>query len=773
VKNKVLIFINLLFIINCFSKNEVNIFENINILENFYNANPESPDYDNKNPFKPDYSSYYNKQTPTKIENITNKLLSYIGMEKIYWNETKFKSLLKKVIKLQEIQNPNKTHIVKITPEKTTNFIVFTEVQGAFHSLIRNLNELIKLKIIDKNLKINPDHFIIFNGNILGRSPYLLETFTIILKLIEKNPKNVFFIKGEYEIKENWKNFGLKKELQKKLTRKSLKTIPLEKELNDFLKLQPLAIYINDLISQDPGFIRISYFDRSYKDLNEIYYSHFLQNKPQNTIEYFELKDNIMTNKQIKIKSIIKGEKKITSYKKTDGLTSVLPDKGASAWISFSSPTKPNQNLYQFINDAFVILTIQNETDPKLTLLKQNSLNPAGFIKIAYNAYTQNEYDKKDSPDMKSKPKEVVAQKEILSTEVDTQKEILLGTTMDLSGELSETSRQVLSGLYLRINQENEKGGINGKQIKLTYLDDRYNTRIARENIQTLMNAGIKTLLTPVGSLTLKSILPIIQKENLAVIFPEATTPEFRNKDIKNIVHLFASSDQEGKVLIEYLLKQYAPSKIALFYRPEPFSLGALEAIKKVLKEKNLIEKKDWIATYHLPNSLDLSQPVKEIKKFNPEAIVLLSTSLVVQNLVKELGLEFLFNKQISAISSCSGTAFKTFLRGNSLKFINTQLIPDPVQSQLQIVEKFRQAAKISGDPLGGFILEGYMSADIFINLLNKINGTITAEKILQITENIKNYDYSGLKLNFNPQTREIANYLWLDDDGQVTMHTY
>lgn len=773
-KNKIIVFINLLFTISCFSKNEINIFNNINSIEKYYKANPEFPKYDNQNPLNPDYSSFYNKQSHTKIENMANKLLNYIGIGKFDWNANVFKNLIKKIIKIQKKQNPDSDYIIKITPQKTSNFIIFTELDGAFHSLTRCINELIKLNILNKNLQLQPNNFIIFNGNVLGRSPYLLETFTIILKLIEKNKNKVFFVKGEYEIKENWKNFGLKRELQKKLTRKVLRKIPLEKEINEFLKLQPLAIYINDLISQDTGFIRVSYFNRSYKNLNEIYFSDFLQNKPKNIIDYFKLKNNIITSKQAKIKSIIRGEKKITSYTKTNGLSAVLPDRGASSWISLSSPTKPNQILYHFRNDAFLILTIQKRKIPKLTLLKQDSLNLSGFTKMTYNTYTQNKYGKQNSQKaLKPKLKQIINFPKISFPKIDTQKEILIGAIMDLSAEMSESTRQLLNGLYLRINEENEKGGINGKFIKFIYLDDKYNAKVAKENIQTLINSKVKILLASTESLTLKPILPIIEKENLVIIFPKATSPEFRKGSLKNIIHLFASSKEEGTILIKYLLKQDNPSKIALFYQPEPFSLGALDAIKKILRKHNLVEKKDWIATYHLPNSLDVSNAVKKIKQFNPEAIIFLSSGLIVQNLVKELGLEFLFNKQMLGISTCSGSAFKTFLRGKNLKFINTQLIPNPIQSTLPIVKKFRQAAKKSGDPLGEYILEGYISADIFIDFLNKIGGTITPEKIIQIMEDTKNYNFEGIKLNFNPQKREIANYVWLDDNGKITMYSF
>lgn len=773
VKKSILIIIILFFFINKQANAEIKIFENLQTIKMIAKKTTEYPNADNKNWLKPDYSNFYKQTTPTKIQYYTNNFLNLFGIGKTAWNSNKFKKLLKKIINIQTDKYPKNNYIIKITPNTKSNFVIFTELEGAFHSLIRDLNELMQLKILDTNLKINSNDFFIFNGNLLGRSPFILETLTIVLKLIEKNPNNVFFIKGEYEIKNNWKNFGLKKELQMKVPRKNLEDIPLENEINDFLQLQPLAIYINDKDNIDPGFIRISYFDRNYETLDEINFSDFLNKQSDLKINFFNLKNNVITNKKANIKAIINGEKRITSYKKIDGLTSKIPEKGARAWVALSSPIKANQELYKFINDAFVILNLEKNKPIIINLFKQNALKPEGFKKTKYDLYSQEHAIQKIKTTKLSKLEKEENNQNIKpqTTELDAQKEILIGTIMDLSAELSENARYFLKGLYLRINEENNKGGINNKKIRLIHLDDKYDTQLTKKALQSLIDSGIQILLSPLGSLTLSAILPLAEKENINIFFPEATSPIFRKKELKNIVHFFASSQKEADVLTNYLLKEYSPSKIAIFYQTEPFSIGALNGAKDILKKYNLIEGKDWIATSHSPTSLDVSAAVKEIKNFNPDAIILLSATLGVQSLIKELGLDFLFGKKILGISSSASSAFKTFLKDKNLKYINTQLTPNSELSDLQIVQDFRKEATLQGEAASEFTLEGYISADIFIDMIKKIKGTITNKKIMNIIENLKDYNYKGLKLNFNPETREIANEVWLEDGDKTNIH--
>jgi hypothetical protein len=67
------------------------------------------------------------------------------------------------------------------------------------------------------------------------------------------------------------------------------------------------------------------------------------------------------------------------------------------------------------------------------------------------------------------------------------------------------------------------------------------------------------------------------------------------------------------------------------------------------------------------------------------------------------------------------------------------------------------------GLPIHFSSLEGYIAASIFIDLLKKIDGEITKEKIIEQAEKIKKYDFKGLSLNFNPKNRNLFGCVFLD----------
>jgi hypothetical protein len=49
------------------------------------------------------------------------------------------------------------------------------------------------------------------------------------------------------------------------------------------------------------------------------------------------------------------------------------------------------------------------------------------------------------------------------------------------------------------------------------------------------------------------------------------------------------------------------------------------------------------------------------------------------------------------------------------------------------------------------------------IDTLKKLELPITQEKFNQKIESFKNYNFKGIVLNFNSQTRELTNCTWIE----------
>ena len=197
-----------------------------------------------------------------------------------------------------------------------------------------------------------------------------------------------------------------------------------------------------------------------------------------------------------------------------------------------------------------------------------------------------------------------------------------------------------------------------------------------------------------------------------------------------------------------------------LFYQNDVFGKSLLQGARKVLKERNIT---NWVEVPHGRGDVNLAQQIEQIKKASPDTIIFLTLTINVQELIRQIGVEYLAGKKLLGSSEFGEDVFKKFMQDKGLTITNLNVTPNPETSKLEIVEEFRKLAKQANVPIDVFALESYICADIVFYLVNKVKGKITKEKIIKVTETIKDYEHKGLTLNFNPQTQELANSVWID----------
>ena len=120
--------------------------------------------------------------------------------------------------------------------------------------------------------------------------------------------------------------------------------------------------------------------------------------------------------------------------------------------------------------------------------------------------------------------------------------------------------------------------------------------------------------------------------------------------------------------------------------------------------------------------------------------------------------------KYLKLFGISSITTVKEIARKRNIPYVCTQFVPDPIKNtDLEIVRLAQKDINQKGYVLNSMSIEGYIAAAIFVDLLKKIEGDITKEKIIEQAEKLKNYDFMGLKLDFDPQTRSISKGVWIN----------
>lgn len=376
----------------------------LTLLQRYAKQMPEYPDPDNDDPLNPDYTSFHESYLPS----FWGRVIRFFGFKDGYlWSAGYFKTLMKKVTKQRELNGQTGRFIEKFTPKTGSKFIIFGDIQGAYHSLVRDLTELHRQEVIDEKLKlINPNHYIIFNGDLIDRSPFILETLSVAMELLYKNPGNVFYIRGNHEDKQAWHNHGLKLELISRayhLAHKRDKEIPLNHLVAKFFNTLSLALFLQaqDADSDEPAFVRISHYKRDQDELDEKYLGDFLHEPDDGKSRTFKLAYKRPSEKEVDIKVIIKGESRVTTFRPTPGLELTEAEKGATSWTLLSSPTQTYRTLYDFFFDAFAIVTVGKTIDDWIIELHNRDVRDLADFSLSkrFNFVTAEDITYEKSPE--------------------------------------------------------------------------------------------------------------------------------------------------------------------------------------------------------------------------------------------------------------------------------------------------------------------------------------------------------------------------------------
>lgn len=315
---------------------------NIHDLESAISLLDEFIEMDRNTPINPTYESFYTKKFshsyPRRLREQCLYFLYTIGLQNPpCFSPSYFKNLLDDINKTLALHAIPKL----IQGKPTTKLVVFGRLQGALHSLCRDLKELISLGILSSNLHlISPDDYIVFLGGTSTRSPYSVETLTVLLKLLKNNPKNVVFLKGRQEVRSFWEAHTLGREIELVFGRKESLRSKIYSKVDCFFQHgQENLLVLLGKESPIPTALFLPVVDEVNSEL-----------------ESFE-------GKYLETRVIFRDVKWREQYELSRGLVLLSSRPRRPEWSLFSGPTDPAQKGLLFFFDSFAVISCNQWPD--------------------------------------------------------------------------------------------------------------------------------------------------------------------------------------------------------------------------------------------------------------------------------------------------------------------------------------------------------------------------------------------------------------------------
>ena len=341
-----------------------------------------------------------------------------------------------------------------------------------------------------------------------------------------------------------------------------------------------------------------------------------------------------------------------------------------------------------------------------------------------------------------------------------TSDKIILGQSAPLSGSNKDLGQEIRNGALAYFKKINDAGGVNGRKIELTTLDDANVVQRAGENTQKLVEElGVFALFGYASATLSRPALPIVEKNKVPFIHPFTGADPMRvfNKYVYNVRASYADE-------LEKIVDHFAPfdiKRFAIVYYDDVIGRENFTAVDRALKKRNYAAVS--VAAFKDRAKPDIDAGVKQIMKGSPDVVILTTLYKTSSDFVKLARKSGLY-AQMASNSFPGASQLAKELGKDGTGVIVATVVPPFAQASIPIVAEYRAAIeKQSGKKEYSFAsLESYIGAKVVVEAMRRGGPKLTRESFMQALDHLSNYDVGGYTVNFSPTDHNGSSFVEL-----------
>ena len=344
---------------------------------------------------------------------------------------------------------------------------------------------------------------------------------------------------------------------------------------------------------------------------------------------------------------------------------------------------------------------------------------------------------------------------------------ILFGQSAAFSGPAQALGQGMRLGIQAAFHEQNRTGGVHGRMLELTTLDDQYEPHLAYGNTLNLINRErVFALIGEVGTPTSRSASPLANAEDVPFIAPFTGAGFLREAALENVVNLRASYHQETEEMVARLTEDLGITRVAVMYQNDSYGQSGLDGVVDALRQRSLEPVASW---YYQRNSDAVKAAVFNIVEANPEAVIMIGAYAPVTKAITVAREDI--DPIFMAVSFVGSNALAQELGPEGAGVYVTQVVPLPDDTSVPVVADYRAALKaFDANAAPGFVsLEGYLAGRLAIVGLEECGRDVSRDCFLDALRNSGTIDLHGLTLQYGPGDNQGSDAVFvtvIGDDG-------
>ncbi|MBO0333856.1 ABC transporter substrate-binding protein [Sneathiella sp. CAU 1612] len=330
---------------------------------------------------------------------------------------------------------------------------------------------------------------------------------------------------------------------------------------------------------------------------------------------------------------------------------------------------------------------------------------------------------------------------------------IVLGSHQPLSGPVALWGVPVTNGMRMAVDQINEKGGVNGRMIELIVEDSAYQqNKAAQAGDKLLKKDKVFALVGALGTPTNMVTMPRALKMGVLNVFPVTAANEMFEPYHKLKFGGFTPYSDQMQAAVKYFVDNKGIKKIGVLYQDDDFGKNVLHGCEDQAKAMGLPE---VVKTNFKRGAKDFSSQIAQLKSEGVELVCLgtiIGETIGSMATAKKIGYDPIF-----VVSSAGYVPENvTLAKGLTEGLYGTGQSPIPYYEDATPEVKAWMddyKARFSADAVLQSIA-GYDAMQVFGMALEKAGRDITAEKVAEAIESIKDYQniFGGAPYSFSAE---------------------
>ena len=341
--------------------------------------------------------------------------------------------------------------------------------------------------------------------------------------------------------------------------------------------------------------------------------------------------------------------------------------------------------------------------------------------------------------------------------------EIVLGQTADFSGPQAALVKETTAAAKAYFDKINSQGGVAGRKIVLTSLDDGYDVKRTVENATKLIDEKqVFALMLPRGTANAEALLPILTDRRVPLLGPVGGSKALHEPPNRYLFNIRPQYRTEAERIVGQLTAQ-GITKIGIVYTDDAFGKDALQGAIDGLKTRKL-EPTGLVSIER--GSVNVDAAVKLIGKGEPSAIIGLCIAKPCVALVKGLRKAGIMSTFVS-LSNTSAPSYISDLGDDSRGVMVSQVFPFPESTVIAVSREFGQLADAAKLPKNYSSMEGFIAAKIMVEAIKRAGKDPTRESMVAALESFKQLDLGGFVIGFGPKDRTGNDFVELTMVGK------